>query len=441
MKKILFSVVFLAATLVAGAQNYDALRSKIKSAEAAAQDPKKAVKPATWISLADAYIKAYDAPKGNVMTGLPIEQVKMLALSGKQCSGIESVDVSGAPYTKHVYPDFDLYVNAGGVLEFMVVTNPVCNEDVLAKAVNALVKANEVDPKGSKLKDIQTKLNTIREDYVNDGMSQYSLGNVRKAAELFEASLAATDNKAANVVDSMMIYYSAVAYSMVGDQDKAMKYFLKCDQIGYDSKGDVQATIADIYKKEGKVAEAKSILEKTFTKYPTSQALLIGLINIYTETNEDPDKVLSLIHDAQANEPKNASLYYAEGNILKNLGRKDEAIKLFLKSQEVDPNYSFGPYAVGDMYFQEAIAIQEAINNLDIRDTKGYEKLLGEFETALKNSIDPFEKAFSISDDPALKEVCANALKQVFFRFRTESAEYQAGYDKYNNWLAENGKQ
>ena len=56
-------------------------------------------------------------------------------------------------------------------------------------------------------------------------------------------------------------------------------------------------------------------------------------------------------------------------------------------------------------------------------------------------SVEPFERAFNMTDDQDIKVACASALKQVCFRFRTRDAKYAEGYEKYNNYLNEAGVQ
>ena len=64
--------------------------------------------------------------------------------------------------------------------------------------------------------------------------------------------------------------------------------------------------------------------------------------------------------------------------------------------------------------------------------------LVGEYEKALKSAMPPFEKAFEITKDPQTKASIAEYLKNAFYRFRDESPEMQAGYDKYNTYFNEN---
>lgn len=87
------------------------------------------------------------------------------------------------------------------------------------------------------------------------------------------------------------------------------------------------------------------------------------------------------------------------------------------------------------MFYNLAIEVQtKAQEELD--DAK-YMELVKEFEADLKACIAPFEKAFAITKDDAVKVGVAEYLKNAYYRFRDESAEFQAGYDKYSKISSE----
>lgn len=439
MKQILLTVAMLAVALTAGAQNKDQLLSSIDKAKAATENEKKAANPNTWIKYGDAFLDAYNSLFGDQWIG--ISKTEAMLLGGSKPLSEEQVQLNGAAYTLEHYEFRDLYYNAGGVLEVVIITKPIMDEDLLVQAREAYLKAAEVDAKGSKAKALNEKLVMLRDKFVNDAMSYYTLGDVEKAAFYFEESLPCSENPVVNAVDSMIVYYTGVAYNAIGNKEKAKKYFDECLSIGYDQKGDVASALADIAKSEGNTDLAKQYLNDAFAKYPASQSVLVSLINLYMETNDDPQKILDLIKAAQANEPGNASLIYAEGNVYKGLGDIDNAIKCYYRSTEVDPNYVYGIYSVGNTYFDEAIAIQDKMNALDINDVEGYDALQKEFEKYLEMSIEPFEKAFNMTEDKDVKVAVASALKQVFFRFRTRDAKYAEGYEKYNDYLTAEGVQ
>ena len=82
------------------------------------------------------------------------------------------------------------------------------------------------------------------------------------------------------------------------------------------------------------------------------------------------------------------------------------------------------------MYYNLAIELQDkAANEFD--DAK-YQAILVEFEQALMNALEPFEKAYAVSKDESLKVNVAEYLKNIYYRFISKGAEYEAGYNKYD---------
>ncbi|MBR0532078.1 MAG: tetratricopeptide repeat protein, partial [Bacteroidales bacterium] len=163
--------------------------------------------------------------------------------------------------------------------------------------------------------------------------------------------------------------------------------------------------------------------------------ILIGLINYYVTSGEDTDKLFALIDDAKKNEPDNPSLYYVEGNIHAQLKQFDEAVKAYEKCAEIDPAYEYGFIGEGIMFYNNAASIQEEAQN-ELDDNK-YMALVQKFETSLKNCLEPFEKAFSITKDDSIKSSIAEYLKNAYYRFRDEDPKYMAGYEKYAKILSE----
>lgn len=436
MKKLLLIISALVLSISVGAQSKEAVIKNLDKAKATVENPKRATNPTSWIKLSEAYVDAYQQPQEGLWVGAQSMEVKLLT-KDQQVLSTEEKTISGNNYLVEVYADKELYFTEQGVLEVVKVTKPVV-ERSLESAYEALMKAYEVDAKGSKKDDIAEGLSKLRDLFINEAMTAYTLGDVKTANYYFEASLPVLDNPVTEKVDSMIVYYTAVTYNMLGDKENAAKYFTKCKEINYHQDGDVFSALAEIYKAQGDLDKAKETLNEGFTAYPTSQGILVSLINIYLESNDDPNKVLELIRTAQANEPNNASLYYAEGNVYKNLKDFDNAIKCYYKSYEIDPTYVFGIYTVGSTYYDRAIEIQEEINNLDINDVETYDKLLVEFEKSLLDAIEPFEQAFASTTDKDFQLAIAEGLRQIYFRFRDKDPKYQAGLEKYEAFLEAN---
>ena len=440
MKKILIALAVMLAVQVADAQvkTPEVAQKALDGAIAASQDAKKATKVATWLKLASAYMDAYNAPAGSAWIGASKQELKLL-MSNEKVRKTENVVLGGEPATKDVYANKNLYYNPQGQLIMIEVTKPVV-EGALEGACEAYAKAYEVDVKQSKLKDIVAGLENINKKYLDEGMNKYMLEDLAGASVLFEKAYLAAKTAPLSKLDTTALYNAGFTAWMVKDYPRALKFFEECRGIGYFyTDGEVFAKLADIYTNLENKTAVRDILEEGFSKYPQSQSILIGLINYYLTNNEDPNRLFELIGLAKKNEPNNASLYYVEGNIYNELRQADpekadeyiaKAVAAYDACAGINADYEFGHIGKGIMYYNIAIELQDkAANELD--DAK-WAALNDQFTAALKNAREPFEKAYNVSKDDALRVNIAEYLKNIYYRFSSEGPEYEAGYKKYN---------
>ncbi len=432
MKKLLTAALMLFVTMQLGAQSKEvqALLKSYEKVKTEISDPKKAAKPATWIKYAKVLTDAYSLPTNSLWVGLSSLEAKVV-LKDQRSTGSEYQTIQGEEYEVVKYADKDLYYNAEGKLSFWNVTDPVIKDvDMLQEAFNAYQKAAEIDTKGAEKKAIQEGLVFVSNNYINDAMASYTLGDLKAASSRFEKAHIAASHPAVNKVDTTIVYYIGLTAHMDKDYNRSAEYFNKCLEMGYGQNGDVYANLADAYKQMGDVEKSKEMLAEGFTKYPDSQSILVALINAYLESNDDPNKVLAFIRKAQENEPNNPSLFYAEGNVLKNLGKFDEAITLYDKSVAVDPNFFFGYFQKGQAYYDKAVEIQTAA--ADELDDNKYMQMVKDLDATLGNAIEPFESCLAVVQDAEIKTVVIEYLKNIFFRLRTNGPEFEANYNKYN---------
>ena len=431
MKRILLALTVLLSVQLADAQVKapEAAKKAVDAAEAASKDAKKATKVATWLKLATAYMDAYNAPKGSAWLGASKQELQLVMGNDKPVSS-ENVVLAGDPVVKDVYAEKELYFNQNGQLVLIRVTKPVY-ADALDKAFEAYKKAYEVDVKKSKVKDITNGLDLLTQNYLDDGMNCYMFEDYAAASKLFGKAAEVSAAQPLNKVDTVALYNAGFTAWMVKDYPRAEEFFNKCLDINYYYEGgEVFAKLSDIYNNTDRKDKAREVLELGFTKFPQSQSILIGLINYYLESKQSPDRLFELIAEAKKNEPNNASLYYVEGNIYNELGQKDKAVEAYYKCAEINPEYEYGFIGAGILYYNQAIEIQDkAAAELD---NAKYEALVEEFEKALLNALEPFEKAFAISKDDSIRVNIAEYLKNIYYRFSTKGADYEAGYNKYN---------
>lgn len=439
MKKVLIALAVLASVQIANAQvgiqqiTPEAAEKALKSAKSATDNPKKAAKPAMWIKLAEAYVSAYDAPAGNAIVGSSEAEVKLMMGNDKPTS-TEQVQLSGIPYVKEVFSNKNLYF-ADGKLAIIEVTNPVV-ENALEKAYDAYKKAAEVDPKGSKSKDIANGLKVLNQKIVSEAYNKYGLGDLKSAEKYFGLAQKAMSEKPLSQIDTFSLYNSGFIAQQLGDFQVAKDAFEKCLKIGYAAEGgEVYSRLADIATKLDTTAAgqevARQYLEDGFTKYPESQSILIGLINYYVSTDSNTDKLFDLLNQAKAKDPKNASIYYVEGNAHAKLGHNEEAVNSYHECSSIDPNYEYGYVGEGLLYFNQAVELEKKAQ--DELDDKKYVALVQEFEKTLKKCVEPFEKAIEITKDEQVKSSIASYLKNICYRLQDDpDPKYKEGYEKYS---------
>ena len=431
MRKIFITLVMSLFVASSYAQSEAALKA-LDKAKSETQNPKKASNPASWVKLGTAYTECFDVPISGIWQGASQMEVHLM-LKGQQVLSTNTVEAAGRTFSVESYNDKDLYFDENGTLVAWDVKKPVLDEDMLVLSYDAFDKAYELDEKGSQAKVIAESLRGIQNRYVNEGMSFYTRGDNAEASEMFGKAVEVAAHPLVNMIDSVMIYYTAVTASLAGDNDRAIEYLTKCIEIGYDENGDVYAALAENYKNNKDTVKAMELLNAGFAKYPVNQGILVALINIYMETGDEPTKLFELLKTAQENEPENASLYYAEGNVYVKLNDYEKAIASYNKASEIDPTYFWGPFSAGKTYYDMAVAIQEEAN-MEMDDTK-YNALLEQLDSALMSAIAPLEKSFTLTEDPELKAYVAEVLKNIYFRFRDKSDEYKAKYEKYNSFL------
>lgn len=433
MKRIFLALALLASLQVASAQqqvkSVSAAKSAAEKAIAASQDAKKSTKFATWLKLGKAYVDAYNAPSGNGWVGASRQDLALL-LGDDKPTATEVVEVGGQQMVKETYATRNYYYNANDVLQIIEITQPIY-PDALEKGAEAYGKAYELDVKGSKTKDIIVGIQTIEGKLVDEAYNAYTFGNLEKASYYFEKAAEVSQMEPYALVDTSSVYNAGLTAWMLGDTERAKKFLTESVQIGYYGEdGDAYAKLADIADKEGDQETRQAYLEEAFIKFPQSQSVLVGLINFYLSSGGNTDRLFELIGAAKANEPTNASLYYVEGNIYLQLDDEENAIKAYRECATINPEYEFGYIGEGQYWYNKAVDLQDAAAQEN--DYKKYDALMAEFETALKNCVEPFENAYNTTKDESIKLAVCEYLKNACYRFSYDDPVFKEKYEKYN---------
>ena len=434
MKKslILLSAALMLLSIPVMAQDLAKFAKNIDKAIANTENPKKASNPDTWVKLGKEYVKAFEATLGNGLVNTPKDQI-MLVMGDVKPLSTQEVTLEGNPYLKESYECFDYYYRNNVLV--MVVPTKSAVEDPLGKALEAFAAARGLDEKGKKTKEIAASVNQIVEYCSKQAFYQYNLGNKAEAAKLFDKAGDASAFGEPVTFDGSCWSNAGLLYSQIGDLDAAQRCYQKClDKEYYDEEGKVFAMLSEIAaRKEDKAAQL-DYLKKGFEKFPSSQAIIIGLINCYRNSGEDPKEIFVLLNKAKENDPKNASLYSTEGDIHKELKEDEAAIECYRQASEVDPKFPYGFVGEGLLYYDRAIEYATQANEA-VADAD-YRKYLALYEETMPKAIEPFEKAFELAGENAgLKKGIAEYLKNIYYRFQDKGASYVDGYKKYDEYI------
>ena len=428
MKKLVFALALACSLQLAYAQKPDAAMQKdVDKALEATKDAKKAAKPATWTKLAEAYMKAYANPTANITPGIDKNTFGMM--NKEKPLSQSNVEIGGQPFEKWELSHVNVFFSEGGVLSLIEVTKPSVEGDILGEACKAYAKAFEL---GAKEKDIAPKLKEIADAYYNDGFTAYQLGDMGKASDCFMGAFEVSSTEPITEVNNDAAYNAAFTAMQVKNYDRANKYYSKCLENGFFSDGNVYANLSECALAQTDTTAAKNYLATGLTSYPDNAAILTNLINLYLQTNEDPAKIVELLDEAKKAMPDNPSLYYVEGNIYTGIKDFEKALEAYDKGLAINDKYDMCYYGKANVALKKGEAIVDEMNALDVREWKKYDELAAKLTEVYISALEPFEKAYEVSEIPEVKAAAADYLKRLNFQLRNVDPKYQEAYEKWN---------
>ncbi len=432
MKRLSIILVFFFGINMIYAQtgvkiNFDQLKKKVERSNEDIQNPKKNIKEGTWISRAQLMMEIYESQLLNTRVGMVPQEFILIAGQPKERIQEEQ---DGNLVEKFV-TERAIFYFMNNQLEKWDVLNPVV-EKPLDIALESLNKAIELDVKGKKTKDIAEQLNKLKGFYVSDGSNYYAFKKYDLAYECFKKVINIGLMPQLNHKDTVIYYYAGLSAQLANKNTEAIDLYKKAIELGYSSEGNAYFNIDEAYKANGDNDSGLQYLEDGFVKFPKNQNVMFSLINHYLVKGDDPSKILVLLDKAISDEPTNASLHFAKGTLYDRLGQMDNAILSYQEAIKINPQYFDAYYNIGALYFNKGAKLVEEANKLPAREIEKYDALMAKANVEFKNSLPFMIKANEVN--PTDKNTL-EALKNIYFRFRTESQEMNSKYLEFNEKL------
>lgn len=403
------------------------LMQKVSKAEAATQDPKKNTKAATWITLGDANYNATIAPIASLYRGL--SEIDLIYLMGKNDQSTDTV--SGIPMTKASYDYVDVYLS-NGIVSFWKEKKTI-NPGGLEKAKDAYMKAYELDKdNAATVKKVQQGLTNVYNWYKQIADNNFTQQNLPVAAAEFAKAYDLLQEGVITAADTTSSFNAGLIYAILKDYPNGEKYLSAALKDGLAKGGDTYYYLNLCYTGEGKNTEAKQVLMDGIKAYPMNSKLVEGLLAVYAATGEDPNEIIPLVNEAIQNDPKNPELYAGLGRVYDKLGQPDKSIEAFKQALALAPDDFATNYNIGLMLIKRGDEANNALNDKMFTSTESLKAEEAAVNAMYAEALAPLEKAHELQPDDI---TTVELLKNLYFRFRDDNAQYMEKYKHYNELL------
>lgn len=321
------------------------------------------------------------------------------------------------------------------------------SSDDLKTAISAYQKASEVDPKKKKkavsaIKELGLALNNISNTMLDEKRYTDAFPALNQSLAIHKFMV---DNGGAglfpeeNMVQQQK-YVTAIVANTAGKKERAKELFKGLYDAKY-NEASVYSNYSQLLISEGNEDEGLKVLSKGREAFPDNSDILFAEINYYIKKG-DNKALETMLQKAIEKEPNNVGLYTALGNVYMSLSgdAKDntqkstyaeKAISYFNKGIELDDKNVDAIYSIGSYYFNEAVALNVAMNALGTSkaDQKKYDEYKNQITVLFDKALPYFQKAEKL--DPNDRNTLI-ALKEIYARKNdySKSNEYKARLDK-----------
>lgn len=292
------------------------------------------------------------------------------------------------------------------------------NNDPLTVAYDSYMKALQLDDKGKFSNTVKVNLTLLRTDLTNQAVNAFNEENYEKALKSFE-QIMAIDNTPVykaddpNAVDTVIIFNAGLAAYNAQNYDKAIQYYKEAAKYKY-SGARTHQLISSAYMQKKDTIGALEALETGLKDYPGNSTLLVEVINIHLNANH-VDKALEYLNMAIAQDPKNASYYFAKGALYDKLQKYDEAIESYNKAIEFKEDYFDAYYNLGALYYNRGVKQIDVANAVPSNQPAKYEEEKNKADAEFAKALPYMEKANAINPTD---KFTLESLKTLYYRLK-----------------------
>lgn len=305
-------------------------------------------------------------------------------------------------------------------------------ENPLFKAFEAYKKAIELDTDSKYSKSIVGDLIFIQTDFSNFAVTSYQKENYTQAMQGFEcfveiSNMQVMSNKRGEVIDTSIIYNTALAAYKAKNWEKAITYFNKSIDNNFNGAISINY-IYEAFQAKGDTLSAITYLKNGFEKYPDDETILVQLVRFYMiiKNNETAIEYLDL---AISKNPNTAGYYVIKGSTLENIGDKDAAIENYRKAIEIDTTQFTPYYNIGVICFNNGVNALNEAGEIQSKSGSVYEKKIEMGKAQLLEAMPCFEKAYEIDSS---KTAILGSLRLIYYRLQMMQ-KFNAVNEKLSN--------
>ena len=279
--------------------------------------------------------------------------------------------------------------------------------DALNKAFEGYSKCLEYDENSRYKAEILQNMVVISNNYYSKGLSHYDAKDFKTAYQDFNEAVRV--NKSIDNVDTLAIYASAMS-ALGGEMyPEAENGYLELVKMGYNNFS-IYTDLANIYKHNEDIPSATDVLNEGIAKFPNEASLLFAQINILLE-QQKYDEVILTLDKAIELAPDNQTLYFVQGQSFENMKQIDKAISAYEKAIEIKPDYSDALFNLGAVHYNKAVEIYAEANDLPLDAADEYKEMTASAKKYFLDAQPYFERALEITPDDAN---LIGSLKQIY---------------------------